>query len=114
MIKIKFNLLLIILIPLFLYSCASAKSALQGEKRSEQSDEFLVKKKNPLTMPPDFEKLPLPGNQTISQQEVIDNSDIKNLLKVGKEDKNLKQKCNPETTDCKKSSIESSIIKKIQ
>ena len=65
-------------------------------------------------MPPDFEKLPLPGNQTISQQEAIDNSDIKNLLKIGKEDKNLKQKCNPETTDCKKSSIESSIIKKIQ
>ena len=30
---------------LFLFSCSSAKDALQGKKRSENSDEFLVEKK---------------------------------------------------------------------
>ena len=42
---------------LFLYSCSGAKDALQGKKRSENSDEFLVEKKNPLTVPPDIDEL---------------------------------------------------------
>ena len=45
----------------FLYSCGSVGEALQGTKRSDQGDEFLVDKKNPLVMPPDFDKLPVPG-----------------------------------------------------
>ena len=49
---------ILILFSLFLYSCQTATEALQGKKRSDQSDEFLVEKKNPLAMPPDFDKLP--------------------------------------------------------
>ena len=45
---------------LFLYSCGSVGEALQGKKRSDQGDEFLVEKKNPLVMPPDYGKLPQP------------------------------------------------------
>ena len=56
--KLKF-ILLVILIPLLTY-CGGVKDALEGKKRSEQSDEFLVKKKNPLQMPPDMNKLPTP------------------------------------------------------
>ncbi len=47
---------------LFLYSCGSVGEALQGNKRSDQGDEFLIDKKNPLAMPPDFDKLPKPGS----------------------------------------------------
>ena len=44
--KLKF-ILLVILIPLLTY-CGGVKDALEGKKRSEQNDVFLVKKKNPL------------------------------------------------------------------
>ncbi len=33
-------------------------------------------------MPPDFEKLPTPGNQEFYQEEINDSSDIKDLLKI--------------------------------
>ena len=55
----KISELLFLLV--FLYSCGVGE-ALQGKKRSDQGDEFLIDKKNPLTMPPDFEKLPVPGD----------------------------------------------------
>ena len=45
--KIKLNLILLILLIPFLTYCAGMKDALEGKKRSEQSDEFLVKKKKP-------------------------------------------------------------------
>ena len=41
-------------------------------QRKKSTDEFLVEKKQPLIMPPDFEKLPIPNqNQANSQQENI-------------------------------------------
>ena len=43
--KIKLNLILLIaLVPLLTF-CGGVRDALEGKKRSEQSDEFLVKKK---------------------------------------------------------------------
>ena len=107
MIKKKLNILTIIIITIFLYSCQSTKDALQSKKRSDQSDEFLVQKKNPLVMPPDFEKLPIPGNQKFYQEEITDSSEIKDLLMIKK---NNNQKNNSDQpTD-----IESTILKKIQ
>ena len=46
----KFNFYLIIF-SFLLASCQSVKDGLSGRK-TENSDEFLVKKKNPLVMPP--------------------------------------------------------------
>ena len=41
-------------------------------QRKNSTDEFLVEKKQPLVMPPDFEKLPIPDqNLTDNQQENI-------------------------------------------
>jgi len=107
MIKKKLNILTIIIITIFLYSCQSAKDAFQSKKRSDQSDEFLVQKKNALVMPPDFEKLPTPGNQEFYQEEITDSSDIKDLLKI-KENKNQENNSDQPT------GIESAILKKIQ
>jgi hypothetical protein len=43
--NIKLNLILLIaLVPLLTF-CGGVRDALEGKKRSEQSDEFLVKKK---------------------------------------------------------------------
>ncbi len=107
MIKKKLNILTIIIITIFLYSCQSTKDVFQSKKRSDQSDEFLVQKKNPLVMPPDFEKLPTPGNQKFYQEEITDTSEIKDLLKI-------KENNNQENNFDQPTGIESTILKKIQ
>ena len=102
----KFSNLLLLL--LFLYSCGSVGEALQGKKRSDQGDEFLIDKKNPLSMPPDFDKLPKPGEANVKSTQDIENdqTNIKNLLKnTGDE--------NVSNSD-QSTSIESSILKKIK
>ena len=114
----KINILILIFLTFFLYSCQGARDALQSKKRSDKSDEFLVQKKNPLAMPPDFEKLPIPGNKEITQQEAQTSSEIKDLL-IGSGDTQTEnvsedETCNPKITTCKNSSIENSILKKIQ
>jgi len=75
--KIKLLLLLIIL----LNSCQSIKDGLTGKKQ-ENSDEFLVTKKNPLEIPPDFDQLPVPKSdeENINQSEEID-KEVENLFK---------------------------------
>ena len=103
----KFSKLLLLL--LFLYSCGSLGEALQGKKRSDQGDEFLVDKKNPLSMPPDFDKLPIPGEASIKSTKYIENnqSSIKDLLK--NRDAENDDLYNEQST-----SIEGSILKKIK
>ncbi len=79
--KIKLNLILIIaLVPLLTF-CGGVRDALEGKKRSEQNDEFLVKKKNPLQMPPDMNKLPMPGDDLAIENQTK-NAEIKDLLKI--------------------------------
>ena len=92
-----------ILLFIFLVSCAdtfdSVKRGLTGAKKSS-ADEFLVKKKDPLILPPDFENLPTPDEAPILLEE---SSIFENTLEDdGKAD-------SPESK-----SVESSILKKIQ
>ena len=91
-----------ILLLVFLTSCAdswdSVKRGLTGTKKSS-ADEFLVKKKDPLILPPDFENLPTPEDRDIALEE---DSIFQNTLEVSEED----------TSESK--SVESSILKKIQ
>ena len=61
------KILFIILSAFLITSCGdgtfkSIKDGLTGAKR-ESSDEFLVKKKDPLVLPPDYENLPQPTAQ---------------------------------------------------
>ena len=79
--KFKLNLILLMaLVPLLTF-CGGVRDALEGKKRSEQSDEFLVKKKNPLQMPPDMNKLPTPGDD-LEIKSQTKNNEIKDLLKI--------------------------------
>ena len=83
--KIKLNLILLIaLVPLLTF-CGGVRDALEGKKRSEQSDEFLVKKKNPLQMPPDMNKLPVPGDDLDKENQTND-EEVKDLLKIKYDD----------------------------
>ena len=70
---------------LFLCSCQGVKDALSG-KKYESSDEFLVIKKNPLILPPNFKDLPQPKDVTDTTQiENIEN-EIEDLLSSIKND----------------------------
>ena len=94
---------------LFLYSCSGAKDALQGKKRSDNSDEFLVEKKNPLTVPPDIDELPVPLDQDDQEQtEDQENADIKKVLKI---DEN--KDTNVESNNENQNSLEKTILEKI-
>ena len=69
------NLFLYLMISFFfIVSCSSndwssIKRGVTGEK-SKDTDEFLVKKKDPLILPPDFERLPTPGDRRAARQEI--------------------------------------------
>ena len=104
-----FKISKLLFLLLFLYSCGSFGEALQGKKRSDQGDEFLIDKKNPLVMPPDFDKLPKPGEANLKSTKDIENnqSNIKDLLK--KSDIEDDDSSSEQST-----SIESSILKKIK
>ena len=65
---------------LLLNSCTNVKNALTG-KKSENSDEFLVEKKNPLEMPPNYKDLPVPSkSKGANTNEDRINEEIEDLL----------------------------------
>ena len=79
MIKNKIKLLLLLLI--LVSSCQAVKDGLTG-KKNNNSDEFLVKKKNPLELPPDFDQLPTPKkNEENENQSAEIDEEIENLFK---------------------------------
>ena len=50
-----------------LTACQSTKDALTLKKKSS-TDEFLVEKKSPLVLPPNYGDLPLPNEENIKEQ----------------------------------------------
>ena len=78
----KINFSLIILISLFMLSCQSIKDGLTG-KKSENSDEFLVQKKNPLVLPPNYMELPVPKSEDIKNNNILleEETDVEKLFK---------------------------------
>ena len=62
----------IMLIIFFVTSCGtmgSIKRGLTGEKKLS-TDEFMVEKKDPLIMPPDYENLPTPEERVSAEEEI--------------------------------------------
>ena len=52
--------------------CQGLKDGLEGNKKSKSSEEFLINKKSPLVMPPDYSKLPLPENNSNQNEKSQD------------------------------------------
>ena len=67
------KLVVALLITFFTTSCSgtfdSVKRGLTGAK-SNSADEFLIKKKDPLILPPDFENLPTPDEKASVANDV--------------------------------------------
>ena len=72
------KLILFFFILNFLVACQSTKEVMTLQKK-KSSDEFLVEKKSPLVMPPDYGKLPVPDENKILKTNNEDD-DIKTLL----------------------------------
>ena len=69
----KKRLIFLLIINFLLASCAdtwsSVKRGVTGAK-TKSTDEFLVRKKDPLILPPDFDRLPTPQDQVIEKETV--------------------------------------------
>jgi hypothetical protein len=102
---------IIIIIFFLTTACASSfediKKGLGGGKRTS-TDEFLVRKKEPLVMPPKWKNLPEPGGVMKSDDDVKEATDIEELIKLGK---NKESSTNYEQSS---GSLEESILKKIK
>ena len=102
---------IIIIIFFLITACATSwddiKKGLGGQKRTS-TDEFLVKKKEPLVMPPKWKNLPEPGGVMKSDDEVWEVTDIEELIKLGK---NKESSTNYEQGN---DNLEESILKKIK
>ncbi len=96
------NIIYLLLLVFFTTSCGSFDSVKRGitGQKSTSADEFLVKKKDPLILPPDFEDLPMPDERDTSIDEA---SSFEKSLESSIED-----------TSSSSSSVEELILKKIQ
>ena len=92
----------------FFSGCQSVKDGLTGKKRAN-SDEFLIQKKNPLVLPPEFEELPIPKIEKNSEIESnSEDFDINKLLGNLPEENIIES-----STTGIDNSLEKSILKKI-
>ena len=102
--KIKIILLYFVLIT-FLHSCGGASDAakvLKNEKITN-TDEFLVKKRDPLILPPEYNTLPEPNSNNKSKKN--DSNNINKILKLPDQST---------STTTGSSSVEESIMKNIR
>ena len=95
--KIVFFMMLSFLIT----SCESLREGITGSK-NQSTDEFLVKKKDPLVLPPDFENLPNPSERQISVEEMTSF------------EKTLKKQTISESSSTTGNSVEESILNQIK
>ena len=72
MIKNIKSSLLIIFSSILISSCGSVQKALDPQNKNT-SEEFLVEKKSPLSIPPSFEELPGPSNKKVNKESQINN-----------------------------------------
>ena len=101
--KIKF-LLLLIVSTILLSNCGSVQKAFDPQNKNT-SEEFLVEKKSPLSMPPSFEELPVPSNEKMDKENQTNN--IESLISEKNNNENLE-------TDESDKDFEQSILDKIK
>ena len=72
-----FKKLILLSFIYILTSCGTLKEGFSNQKKNN-NDEFLVEKKSPLIMPPDYNELPEPNSE--SNQAISEENSIKNLI----------------------------------
>ena len=102
----KINTLYILFLFFILSSCGTIKEGFKNQKK-DSSDEFLVEKKSPLIMPPDYNELPIPKED--SNQSQSEENSIKNLVT---NDEKIANTSNANSTES--SGLEESLLEKIK
>ena len=105
--KLKIFILLNLFFVLF-NSCGTVKDAFSTWKK-DNTDEFLVEKKNPLKIPPNYDVLPVPGSGDSITEENKDEK-IKELITKNETNEN---KSNEESGESSKS-LEELLLGKIK
>ena len=103
---IKKTIFIIIMFNL-LMGCQSLREGLEGNKKSKNAEEFLIEKKNPLVLPPDYSKLPIPE----AEAQMVDSEsefDLENIFKKNTQKGKKKPKVKSSN------SLENSILEKIK
>ena len=102
----KIKVILFLTIVFFTFqSCQTVKEGFTSQKK-KSTDEFLVEKKSPLVMPPDFNELPLPKiSENIEEEENEAGSNIEKLISNNN---------SPESSGVQDKNFENSIIEKIK
>ena len=101
------KIIVIFITLFFLAACQSTKDAFTLKKKSS-TDEFLVEKKNPLVLPPDYGKLPIPQDGQIIDDKIEDSKiDVFENNENNNSSSTVEKKSKP-------SSIEESILQKIK
>ena len=108
LIKISRNILLVILVSLLSSSCSTVKKAFDPERKNS-SEEFLVKKKSPLSMPPNFNELPVPNQNSPKDNQLVKDNDFESLISSS-QNKEKTEDVDINTSD----NLESSILDKIK
>ena len=100
----KIRSILFLLIVLFTFqSCQTVKEGFTSQKK-KSTDEFLVEKKSPLVMPPEFNELPLPKISENVEENVSEN----NIEKL------ISNNNSSESSEVQDKNFENSIIEKIK
>ena len=101
----KINATLFLVIVFFTFqSCQAVKEGFTSQKK-KSTDEFLVEKKSPLVMPPDFNELPLPKiSENIEEEENESGNNIEKLISNNN---------SPESSGVQDKNFENLIIEKI-
>tara|TARA_B110000008_G_scaffold238469_1_gene244721 strand:- start:798 stop:1115 length:318 start_codon:yes stop_codon:yes gene_type:complete len=101
----NFKIFIFLNIILYISSCGTVKEGFTNQKKNN-SDEFLVEKKSPLVMPPDFDELPIPKQENINKKN--DTNDIKSLISKKKSTEIV------DNEEVKDKSLEDLLLKKIK
>ena len=102
--KIINNILKIFTVSLFLFSCSGGLEGFKLKRKSTSGDEFLIEKKDPLVLPPDFSKLPNP------EEGIKETEKEESQIEIEFNNDNSEN----ENTDKSSTGLEKSILEKIQ
>jgi hypothetical protein len=102
---IIFRRFILLNIILFLSSCGTIKEGFTNQKKNS-TDEFLVEKKLPLNMPPNYKELPIPN---FGKEDSKKENKIKKMINAEK-----KTSINSENIENNNKNFENSLLEKIK
>ena len=102
--KIINNIFSVLILSLFCISCSGGLEGFKLKKKSSSGDEFLIQKKDPLVLPPDYSKLPNP------EEDIEETEKEESQIEIEFKNDNSENK----NTDKATTSLEKSILEKIQ